>query len=280
MGVDMTQTLFAVAALVSLAQAPPATKAEQLQDAARKGDAAAVKQLLDEGVDVNTRFRYNTTALFFACDAGQLDVVKVLLERGADLTVKDTFYGMTPLALAVQPPRKKTPAHNEIARLLIARGAPDKDMALGAAIDEDDEGLARAVLDSGGVTPAQLTDAIEAARADHRTKTAALLEKAGAKPYDDFAIDAARLAMFAGTYHDARGVEVAISTAGTRLSAHFVGAPPDQHVILVARDPTTFLGIGMQGTTLVFTIEGEKVTGFAMTPAQGQPVKYTRSEGK
>ena len=108
-----------------LGQAPPATKAEQLQDAARKGDAAAVKKLLDEGVDVNTKYRYDATALFYACDAGHVEVVKVLLDKGADLTVKDTFYGFTPLMLAVSPARKKTPAHTEIAKLLIAKGAPD-----------------------------------------------------------------------------------------------------------------------------------------------------------
>ena len=265
---------------LALQQTPVPTKAEQLQDAARKGDAAAVKALLDEGVDVNTKFRYNATALFFACDAGHLDVVKVLIDHGADLNLKDTFYGFTPLMLAVSPARKKTPAHTEIAKLLIAKGAPGKDIALSAAIDDDDEGMAKVVLDSGGLTPAMLTESLEQARADGKTRTAALLEKAGAKPYDDFKLDAAVLSKFAGTYQDVRGVEIAISVAGTRLSAHFVGAPPDQHVILVAKNATSFLGIGMQGTTLVFTVEGDKATGFAMTPVQGNPQKFTRVEKK
>ena len=70
-----------LAAVLALAQAPPLTKAEQFQDAARKGDAATVKKLLDEGVDVNTKFRYNATALFYACDHGHLEVVKVLLDK-------------------------------------------------------------------------------------------------------------------------------------------------------------------------------------------------------
>src|SRR6476660_1935122 len=110
------QALIIVAAIVAMTPAPQPTKAEHLQDAARKGDAAAVTKLLDDGVDVNTKFRYNATAIFFACDAGHLDVVKVLLDKGADLTVKDTFYGFTPLMLAVSPARKKTPAHTEIAK--------------------------------------------------------------------------------------------------------------------------------------------------------------------
>ncbi len=48
------QLVIALAAIVALIQAPPLTKAEQLQEAARKGDAATVKKLLDEGLDVNT----------------------------------------------------------------------------------------------------------------------------------------------------------------------------------------------------------------------------------
>ena len=82
----MKYILLFISAL-ALAQAPALTKTDQLQDAARKGDAAAVKKLLDEGVDVNTRFRYNATALFYACDHGHVEAVKVLLDRGADMAV-------------------------------------------------------------------------------------------------------------------------------------------------------------------------------------------------
>ena len=265
---------------LALAQAPTPTKAEQLQDAARKGDAAAVKRLLDEGVDVNTKFRYNTTALFFACDAGHIDVVKVLLEHGAEVNLKDTFYSSTPLSMAVSPARKKTPAHNEIAKLLIAKGASDKDAALGAAVDDNDEALAKAVLDSGGVPAAHLTDALEQARADGKTKIAALLEQAGAKPYDAFSIDPAVLAKFAGDYTNPTGLVMTVTVAGSQLRAHISAAPPDQHFILIAKDATTFRAVGMQGTTFVFTLEGDKATAIAITPVQGSPAKYTRVEKK
>ena len=48
----------------------------------------------------------------------------MLLERGADMGLKDTFYGFTPLALATGPAQKKKPEHSEIAKLLIQKGAP------------------------------------------------------------------------------------------------------------------------------------------------------------
>src|SRR3954463_7253474 len=132
------QWLTTLVAILALAQAPPASKADQLQDAARKGDAAGGRELVDEGVDVNTKFRYGTTALFFACDHGHVDVVKVLLDKGADLTVKDSFYGFTPLMLSVSPAQKRRPEHTEIAKLLISKGAPGKEDALSGAVDQGD----------------------------------------------------------------------------------------------------------------------------------------------
>src|SRR6266700_1464214 len=96
--------------------------ADALSDAARKGDAAAVKKLIDDGIDVNTRFRYDRTALSFAADRGHADVVKLLLDRGADSTIKDTFYGATALTWAVSPAMDRTPKHTEVVRLLLAHG--------------------------------------------------------------------------------------------------------------------------------------------------------------
>src|SRR4028118_1651109 len=75
---------------------------DQLFEAARRGDAATVKALLDRGVNVNTKFRYGATALSYASDKGHLEVVKLLIERKADVNVKDTFYNATPIIWAAQ----------------------------------------------------------------------------------------------------------------------------------------------------------------------------------
>ena len=272
--------LIALAAVLALAQAPPLTKGEQLQEAARKGDAAAVKKLLDEGVDVNTKFRYNATALFYACDHGHLEVVKVLLDRGADLSLKDTYYGFTPLALATGPAQKKKPEHLEIAKLLIAKRAPGKDLALISAIQSSDTGLAKVILDSGGIPPAKLSDALESARTGNKTDIVALLEQAGAKPHEDFPLDPAQLERFAGSYKNPAGTELTVVLTGTKLTLGPPTVPAAQRATLAAKDATTFRGVGMQGTTFAFKIEGDKVTAFTVTPFQGNPVVYTRVEGK
>jgi outer membrane protein assembly factor BamB len=73
---------------------------EALFEAARTGDRAAVVRLLDSGVDVNAATRYGVTALGFAADKGHLDIVKLLVERGANLDVTDAFYGSRPVDFA------------------------------------------------------------------------------------------------------------------------------------------------------------------------------------
>jgi hypothetical protein len=270
--------LLVLTALV-IGQAPSPTKAEQLQDAVRKGDAPAVTRLLDEGVDVNTKFRYNATALFYACDAGNVDIVKILLARGADMNIKDTFYGFTPLMLASSPPRKKTPAHNEIAKLLISKGAAGKEDAMLSAIDDGDVDIVKVVLDSGGVTPAKLTEALEAAKAAKKPEIAALLEKAGAKPAEVYKIDPALLAKYAGTYRGPQGdIEVAVEDGNTGLTIGQKGAPAAQRAHIVAKDNTNFRGVNMGGMSFAFDVSGETVTGLRLIPPQGSPIVYTRVE--
>ena len=264
---------------LALTQAPPATKAEQLQDATRKDDVAAVKALLDEGVDVNTKFRYDATAIFYACDAGNIEVVKVLLDKGAKLDLKDTFYGFTPLVLAVSPLRKKTPAHKEIVKLLIAKGAPGGDLVLGALVDDGDVEMLKLILDAGPLPAGALTEALEAAKQANKADVIGVLEKAGAKPYEDPKVDPALLAKYPGTYLSPSGNQIIIAAAGARLTLNAAGAPPAERLTLLATAEKAFKGMGAP-ITITFTVDGDKVTGFALSQSGGAPRTYTRVEGK
>jgi Ankyrin repeats (3 copies) len=57
-----------------------------LHEAARSGDVARVKELLDQGADVDARDRWDNTPLLLACfsEVHHPEVVALLRERGAD----------------------------------------------------------------------------------------------------------------------------------------------------------------------------------------------------
>jgi hypothetical protein len=251
-------------------QAPEkADKAEALAAAARKGDAAAVTKLLEEGVDVNTKFRYGTTALSFAADHGHLEVVKVLLARGADVNVTDTFYKATPLTWATSPAMTRKPEHAEIVGLLLKAGAKGKEDALMTSVSTGEVATTKVILAQGGLSPETLADALGAATRSKHTEIVALLEAAGAKPRPEFKMDAAQLERYAGTYRNPGGSELVIAVAGGRLTlgAGKSGTGPPQPVPLVAQSETAFVGAEMPGLKISFTIEDGKVTAMIIGPA-------------
>jgi len=104
-----------------------------LMDAAQDGDAAKVRSLIAEGIDVNikqldenlrlTEVKLDaasqdggTTALHLASMFGHAEVVKLLLELGASTAVKDEDLN-TPLHMAVMG------NHADIVRQLTTAGA-------------------------------------------------------------------------------------------------------------------------------------------------------------
>lgn len=88
-----------LAALIALLISGCATP---LMDAAGAGDAAKIKQLLDEGADINEEYQaVGATALYFAVyNNASPETVKLLLERGANVN-KGMNNGWRPIHLAV-----------------------------------------------------------------------------------------------------------------------------------------------------------------------------------
>lgn len=75
-------------------------KAKALHEAVIDGDSTKVVSLLDDGVDVNVIYK-GGTALYLAAYEGHLNLVNVLLNRGANVDAKDDPYGNTALGAAV-----------------------------------------------------------------------------------------------------------------------------------------------------------------------------------
>lgn len=262
----MTLTRTTLLALVVLALAASAAAQQdakqalndQLYEAARKGDAAEVKALLDKGADVNAKFRYGATALFKAAERGNTEVVKLLIERGADVNVKDTFYSATALSWALQK------GHTAIVVAILAKSAEEAGDVLLTGVGSGNTELVSAALATGKVPAETMTAALVQASSDAKNAPIVeLLKKAGAQPPP--AIDAATLQSYVGKYRGDPGPEISIELKDDKLLGVGGGGPP---LNLMALDQKTFRPVEFDGLTFTFTVEGGKVTG--LTLKQGE----------
>jgi cytohesin len=76
-----------------------------------------VKILLERGADVDSTDTENMTALHLAAQMGHVGLVKLLISSGANANAVSKTYGETPLHLAV------TSANAEVVKLLVENGA-------------------------------------------------------------------------------------------------------------------------------------------------------------
>jgi hypothetical protein len=231
---------------------------DQLYEAVRKGDAAAVTALLDKGADVNAKFRYGATALFKAAERGNAEVAKVLLDRGADVKVKDTFYQATAMTWALDG------NHVAVVRLLLEKSGDEVENVLMTGIREDKDELVKLALERGGVKPETLTAALALSSLDpKKAATVEMLKKAGAVP--PLEVDAATLQSYVGKYKGDPGPEFSIAIKEGRLVATGLGR---QDINLMAVDKTTFRPLAFAGIRITFNVEGGKVVGLAFKQGQ------------
>ena len=86
------------------------------EDAIKHGDIQIVRDLLEQGIDVDARDRHGQTALMLAAHAGHREVVEALVAHRANLNVAAKF-GLSALMLAV------VAGHADVAHALAKAGA-------------------------------------------------------------------------------------------------------------------------------------------------------------
>lgn len=227
---------------------------DQLFEAVRKGDAAAVTALLDKGADVNAKFRYGQTALFKAAERGHVEVVKVLLARGADVTVKDTFYGSTARSWAMDHD------HIEVVQLLFEKDPSGADEVLMSGVRGSNETLVKIALEKGTIKPPALTAALVAASGNEKNAAIVeMLKKAGAVPPPE--IDAATLQSYAGKYKGENGPEFTFTNKDGKMLVFVTGQP--NPINLMPTDKTNFRPVEFEGISFTFNVEGGNVSSVA-----------------
>ena len=85
--------------------------------AVKNGDVQAVLSSLSSGADINIRDRENIPVLIWAANSGHVDIVKLLLDKGADVNEKEVNTGITALWIASQN------GHADVVKLLLDKGA-------------------------------------------------------------------------------------------------------------------------------------------------------------
>ena len=257
-------------AILLAASAQAATREEELLDAVRKGDAAAVKALLDQGVPVDTKYRYDRTALSFAADRGHVEIVKVLLERGADPDAVDSFYHQTPLASAAYK------GNAEVVRILLERSKRGVGSALLSGVFAGKPEVVDVVLATGRVSARDLSYVLEAAERTQNKDIIERLRKAGAvpPPKPEATVDPATLARYAGRYRVENGTEeFTLAVADGALTARF----GERTFKLGAIDSRRFQNLEAIGVTYEIRLEGERIVG-ALGAEIGAETRYVRVE--
>lgn len=245
---------------------PAAELNEQLLDAVRHGDAPQVKALLENGADANAKYRYDRTILSFAAARENVDIVRLLLDRGADPEAQDSYYRATPLDMAADK--------LEIRLLLIERMKPESvGPALVRAAAEGRREIVEAVLSKPGLPGISLNAALARALAAKRTEVAALLKKAGAvePPKAGFRVPEATLRGYVGKYKSESG-EVEFTFNEGRLSVIVPGQRP---LVLNAIDATTFRPGEMFEISVTFGGEGAAAAAVAIVQG-GRTTNYRR----
>jgi hypothetical protein len=197
--------------------------------------------------------------------------VKLLLDHGANVNAKDTFYGETPLGWAAYR------GHTQIVKLLLDKGAEAKAGALMTGVELGHTEIVKAVLEKGGVGADTLSSALETATKSGRTEIAQLLKKAGAiaPPKADFQVAPEILKTYAGVYKKQEEGQLTITLKEGKLVGEMEGYTSP----LAAIDQVTFKAVEFGGITLTFIVEGGKVTGVRFKDGEEISI-FRRAQGK
>ena len=124
-----------------------------LMAASMNGKTGIVKILLDRGADVNAKNQWGETALIFAARGGHTELAKTLLDRGADINAQGWDLDKRKMDTALIAAGRA--GHAEIVRLLLTKGAAAEDQmwtgktALAIATEKGHSHIVKILLEHG-----------------------------------------------------------------------------------------------------------------------------------
>ncbi len=226
-----------------------------LRDAARSGDIAAVKSLIQRGAGLDAVSEYGVSALALACDHGHTEIVAALLESGANPDTRDKFYRFSPLAWAVMR------NHVKITELLLNKGTADIDSVFGNAIGMQQADMVKIFLASKKLSNQGLADGLAAAKGSKSEPIIKLIEEAMSdearalyEKSEQTRAATAKLNQYAGLYLDEKGNKLTVKISEGKLQV--IESDPDKPITLDAGTEDEFLS---RGSSMTFQRESEKI---------------------
>ncbi len=205
--------LVSISAVNLSVQAAETPSENELWRAAAGGDLTRVQACLDAGVPADAANRYGVTALLLAVEHSHPEIAELLLEKGANPSVKDLFYGFTPLSWAVIRKQYAT-----ITKLVKA-GADDSKKTLNTAIQQDNKEVVSAILAAQTLDHDAIRNAAVLARAQKRDKLLEqLLESLPQEMRELPAVDPDALDEFVGYFEDKQGQGLLVSASDQTLA--------------------------------------------------------------
>ena len=213
------------AVLLSVTVLAQPSPADALLEAARMGDRARVAALLDSGVSVNTSNKYGVSALGFAAERGHFAIVRLLVARGADVNVVDSFYGSRPVDFALRG------GHLNIAVYLLEHRAQGAVSVLNTAIRRRDAAAVKVALAAKQADAAALANArVVAAQAGDAAIIEMVKAAAAATPATPpkfVTLSSELLRSYEGNYQSSStGAMVKLTLEGSRFVLTADGQPP------------------------------------------------------
>ena len=266
-------------AVVALGAVAFADDSKALRLAAREGNLPEVQRLIEAGVPVNGGDAWGTTALALAVGQNQIEVVRYLLDQGADPSVREEFFGMSALDYALW----KGEPEFETAKMLLKAGAKDRAKALRQALETMDPILGRTAADSG---PFLKSDAEELRDrfGDGKRKPSEVYIPSAEAEFADILADieivpdppppvysAKELNRFTGSYESREGATAKVTANDGKLTLDYAGATHP----LTAGQNRTFrnadAGIFLRYSGRANTVEGMTIDRPGQDPVRLRP---------
>ena len=252
---------------LALSQSPTANP-EALWSAAKAGDKAGVERALAAGVPVDAPTRYQQTALMFASQFGHAEIVALLLEKGANPSQKDTFYGVT---VMTAPGMSGAQPNPRILQMLIEKGADTPNAAIAPAVQAKDQALLKAALASPHLDTAPLPRFLPMAEKSGDAAIIAMLQEAVAKmpppSAPSYTPTAAQLQSYAGPYrNEDQGLNATIAIKEGKAALSINGQPD---LMLRPRAEGVFELEVAANTTVSFSGRGGTIERMALAGPQG-----------